>query len=179
MGCDFAVESCGSWSTGGGYFCDKDGTEGCTPDLVGKGQCVVNTYATALPPDNQYFSNPKQGGASSLADYCPYVTAYENGWCFDAANNDEFAIIDNAEYFSDNSRCFLSTLVKNIPFGGDEKPVCYETYCTGDNELNVRVGRNWYNCPSGASIRVVGYGGVLFCPVVCMHNFSHHIQLIF
>lgn len=171
MGCDFAQKSCQYWPTQNGYFCEKNGVVGCTPDYVGKGQCVLDTYPNALPSDTQYFTDPEKGGGSRLADFCPYVTAYDSGWCFETDMNTELSIIDDGEYFSPASRCFVSTLAKSLPFGGEKKPVCYETYCTGNNELKVRVGRYWYDCPAGSAIPVVGFGGLLTCPSVCTDSF--------
>ena len=45
--------------------------DGCTPDHKAKGYCNAGTYASNLPSEYQYFSNPKMGGSLEQADYCP------------------------------------------------------------------------------------------------------------
>ncbi|EKG07695.1 surface protease GP63, putative,metallopeptidase, putative, partial [Trypanosoma cruzi] len=51
----------------------------CTSDRLALGHCTIHLYDVPLPPQFQYFSNPKLGGDSeNLMDFCPYIETYAN-----------------------------------------------------------------------------------------------------
>ncbi|EKF28270.1 surface protease GP63, putative,metallopeptidase, putative, partial [Trypanosoma cruzi marinkellei] len=64
-------------------FCTvKRSLRSCTSDRLALGRCAMKLYDTPLPPQFQYFSNPKLGGASRfLMDFCPYIEKYANTGC--------------------------------------------------------------------------------------------------
>jgi len=165
MGCEFVEQACSSWpSSYNGYFCTSNGKQGCTSDYQAKGECQIST-ASNVPPVYQYFSDPSEIGSYDLPDYCPLVWGYENGWCFDPSSVTA-GIVDMGESFSHNSRCFTSSLAKGLALAGPSNPACYESYCTGPQELRVKIGSYWYLCPAGSNIKIIGFGGTLSCPPI-------------
>jgi hypothetical protein len=68
------------------------------------------------------------------------------------------------EVFGANSRCYQSSLLKDLPIGSSTTATCYESFCTGPNELRVKIDSYYYLCPPGSSISVIGYGGTIQCP---------------
>ena len=119
-----------------------------------------------MPSKYQYFSDPYKVGSYDLPDYCPVTWGYENGWCFDvgAATSN---VVSMGESFTQNSRCFTSSLAKGLALAGSTTSACYETYCTAPQELRVKINGYWYQCPAGSNIKVIGFGGTLTCPRVC------------
>jgi hypothetical protein len=164
MGCDFVHRGCNNWPSGyNGYFCSSAGKQGCTADYQAKGECQIGTASNLPPAIYQYFSDPYKLGSYDLPDYCPVTWGYENGWCFDSGSKNQ-GITDMGESFNSNSRCFTSSLAKGLALAGPTNPSCYETYCTGPEELRVKIGGYWYICPAGSEIKIIGFGGTLSCP---------------
>lgn len=170
MGCDFTNRGCNNWPRYQGYFCSDNDKKGCTADYQAKGVCQIASATVAT--EYQYFSDPNRVGAYDLPDFCPLTWGYENGWCFDS-NAGGTSLVNKGEVFGENSRCFDSSLVKDLPLGGSTDTACYETYCTGPQELRLKIGDYWYLCPPGSEIKVVGFGGVVKCPPVCF-NILHY-----
>lgn len=162
MGCDFTNRGCDKWPKNPGYFCSENNAKGCTADYQAKGSCQIGTGTVST--DYQYFpDNPTKVGFYDLPDFCPVTWGFENGWCFDS-NAVSSSLVDKGEVFGENSRCFDSSLVKDLPLGGGSDATCYETYCTAPNELRLKIGDYWYLCPPGSEIKIVGFGGVVKCP---------------
>ncbi len=169
MGCDFVLKSCPSWPAGQGYFCTEPDKAGCTADYQAKGYCQIGTGN--VPADYQYFSSsPTEVGAQDLPDYCPLYWGYSNGWCFDTSNTPN--VVNNGETYSDNARCYQSSLLKGLPIASPTAMTCYDTFCTGPSELRVKVDSYYYDCPPNADISVIGYGGTISCPGVCLSILS-------
>lgn len=163
QGCDFALRSCPNWPSGyQGYFCTTNNQAGCTADYQAKGVCQISE-ATGVPSMYQYFSDPGEIGSYDLPDYCPVYWGYDNGWCFDTTQTTS-NIVNQGETFGADSKCYTSSLLKDLPVGGTTTQVCYTSACTAPTELRVKVGSYWYLCPPGSSIEVIGYGGTLDCP---------------
>ncbi|KAF5226102.1 surface protease GP63 [Trypanosoma cruzi] len=54
----------------------------CTSDRLALGHCAMKFYGAPLPPQFQYFSNPKLGGVPDLLmDFCPYIRPNANTGC--------------------------------------------------------------------------------------------------
>jgi len=163
MGCEFTNQGCNNWPTDyNGYFCTDNNKDGCTSDYQAKGECQISS-ATNVPTMYQYFSDPTLIGSYDLPDYCPLTWGYSNGWCFDSGAATK-SIFNMGETFSANSRCFSSSLAKDLIVAGTTAAACYETYCTGPDELRVKIGGYYYLCPAGANIKIIDFGGTLSCP---------------
>ena len=108
-GCSFINDPCVS-SSGAHQpgFCSTPGEEGCTPDFLAKGHCHVATYSADLPAPFRYFADPRTGGASQTADFCPYFAAYSNGACSATVNAPSANY--RAETFGSGARCFSTSL---------------------------------------------------------------------
>eukprot|EP00026_Physarum_polycephalum_P003914 Phypoly_transcript_03931.p1 GENE.Phypoly_transcript_03931~~Phypoly_transcript_03931.p1 ORF type:complete len:512 (+),score=61.32 Phypoly_transcript_03931:3-1538(+) len=139
MGCDFVNRACQNWPTSyNGYFCTSNGKQGCSSDFQAKGECQIGS-ASNVPTTYQYFPDPSEVGSYDLPDYCPVTWGYDNGWCFDSSAASS-SIVSMGESFTQNSRCFMSSLAKGLALAGATNPGCYETYCTA---LGVIKGLIW------------------------------------
>ena len=97
LGCGFALEKCtgkawvAPWEDNTAreakvlqtsyspYFCVETNENVCTFDRTARGLCGTMQFLK-IGPDFQYFSSGAVGGASELADFCPYVRAYASQW---------------------------------------------------------------------------------------------------
>ncbi|KAF8279824.1 putative surface protease GP63 [Trypanosoma cruzi] len=133
----------------------------CTSDRLGLGHCTIELYDAPLPPQFQYFSNPKLGGESDhLMDFCPYIETYVNTWCTDGE-----ATVMRWSRVGPTSKCLKGDgLTDSRGFIGD---VCAEVSCD-KGEVSVRyLGDDaWHKCPEGSSITPTGLftGGRILCP---------------
>jgi hypothetical protein len=59
------------------------------------------------------------------------------GWCDDEDNNQVPALLDAGELFCPQCRCFESSLIKEFPFGGSRRLVCYKMECAGVSDMRV------------------------------------------
>lgn len=77
MGCQFVSSSCYNWTEAQGG-CKLEGKCGCFLDLSAKALCSLTRFDSDLPKKYQYFNDPRVGGSSSLADYCPIFSGYRD-----------------------------------------------------------------------------------------------------
>ena len=153
-----------------------------------------DAYEKLLPEyDGQYI-----GGYISHADYCPigFKSFEENKFGYLIGNckygngnyglyiqytNSITGIIttglpngylseDFGEIYSDNSFCFMNTLVpdnsKNIfsLFGSVFHPLCFPSFCSSES-LTIKIYNQYIVCPrQGGNVEVKGYQGLLLCP---------------
>ncbi|GAB1221357.1 LOW QUALITY PROTEIN: hypothetical protein ENUP19_0079G0048 [Entamoeba nuttalli] len=113
-----------------------------------------------LPKIYQNYEDPTKGGMIELMDYCIHTTLVSGGQLYLSTENiASLSFLDRGSSYGKDSRCFSSSLMKySIPISDFS---CYRVKCTEDIELNVNG--NWILCPSGESISVTGYGGVITC----------------
>ena len=73
------------------------------------------------------------------------------------------------EKYSDNSFCYLSSLIKNNKTDeelllGHTRAICFETFCSSKS-LTIKIGEDFIVCPrAGGKIEVNDYEGYLLCP---------------
>ncbi|RNC49149.1 GP63 group I member a protein [Trypanosoma cruzi] len=133
----------------------------CTSDRLGLGHCTIELYDAPLPPQYQYFSNPKLGGSPGFfMDFCPYIEAYFNTWCTDGE-----ADVMRGSRVGPTSKCLKGDGLAD--FMGRIGDVCAEVSCD-KGEVSVRyLGDDaWHKCPEGSSITPTGLftGGRILCP---------------
>ena len=149
----------------------------------------------SLPKEYQYFSEPGIGGWGA-ADYCPLpgnhyeeeIDVYYPGICSGEESGVYGAQIpyptsdDNIEYYtneelspltgeeiSDESFCFLSSLIRNDisdieNYSSVIRANCYIIFCS-EKSLTLKINDDYVVCPrSGGKIKVDGYEGYLLCP---------------
>eukprot|EP01112_Ceratiomyxa_fruticulosa_P003998 TRINITY_DN1431_c0_g2_i1.p1 TRINITY_DN1431_c0_g2~~TRINITY_DN1431_c0_g2_i1.p1 ORF type:complete len:772 (+),score=119.03 TRINITY_DN1431_c0_g2_i1:195-2318(+) len=168
LGCSFSTGPCSSWPTEG-YFCAETDAIDCTFDRQAKGVCGLRQPITAVPTYYEYL-NSGLIGPSDLADECPYFVAPTNSWCTDTEYSGGTLNSLYGEVYGPSSRCFTSSLVKDVPVSPSSSYRCYPTACLSSTELRVNFDDLWYDCPSGRNIKISGYGGSLLCPstgVIC------------
>ncbi|EAN91492.1 surface protease GP63, putative [Trypanosoma cruzi] len=133
----------------------------CTSDRLALGYCTIELHDAPLPPQFQYFLNPKLGGAPDLLmDFCPYIETYANTSC---SNGD--ATVMRGSRVGPTSKCLKGDgLADFVGFIGD---VCAEVSCE-KGEVSVRyLGDDaWHKCPEGGSITPTGLfmQGRILCP---------------
>ncbi|RNF08927.1 surface protease GP63, partial [Trypanosoma cruzi] len=133
----------------------------CTSDRLALGRCTIHLYDAPLPPQFQYFSNPKLGGESeNLMDFCPYIEKHDGTWC---SNGN--ATLMRGSRVGPTSECLKGDgLADSRGFIGD---VCAEVSCD-KGEVSVRyLGDDaWHKCPEGSSITPAGLftRGRILCP---------------
>ncbi|RNC48187.1 GP63 group I member a protein [Trypanosoma cruzi] len=133
----------------------------CTSDRLALGYCAMKLYDAPLPPQYQYFSNPKLGGApNTLMDFCPYIRPRSETRC---SNGD--ATVMRGSRVGPKSRCLKGDGLAD--FMGRIGDVCAEVSC-GKGEVSVRHlgGDAWHKCPEGSSITPAGLfkRGRILCP---------------
>ena len=153
-------------------------------------------YYDEIPSEYQYFNDTFIGGLSS-ADYCPVfqndnneeIYGYYIGHCSNKGSGQYGSKIkyynkdDNTtsyyisqelesiigEKYSDNSFCYLSSLVKKtninyLLYSKTIRPVCFETFCSSKS-LSIKINDDYIVCPrEGGKITVSNYDGYLLCP---------------
>ncbi|EKF27480.1 surface protease GP63, putative,metallopeptidase, putative, partial [Trypanosoma cruzi marinkellei] len=105
-------------------FCTvKRSLRSCTSDRLGLGYCALKLYDAPLPPQYQYFSDPKLGGASDrLMDFCPYIELSDNAKC----SNGNATVIRGSRV-GPRSKCLKGDgLADSMGLTGD---VCAEVSC--------------------------------------------------
>ncbi|EAN87821.1 putative surface protease GP63 [Trypanosoma cruzi] len=133
----------------------------CTSDRLALGHCAMELYGAPLPPQFQYFSNPKLGGVPGfLMDFCPYIETYVNTGCSDGN-----ATAMRGSRVGPRSKCLKGDgLADSEGLVGD---VCAEVSCD-KGEVRVRyLGDDaWHKCPEGSSITPAGLfmQGRILCP---------------
>ncbi len=101
-------------------------------------------------------------------DGCSYIFTFDNLWCIEPGTTRAGGILninyDSGESFTPASRCFTSSLIRNIPTGAIPIDLCYPTACAGPNRLKVVLDGFHYPCAPGTSISILNFGGSLTCP---------------
>ncbi|KAJ1137260.1 hypothetical protein NDU88_003673 [Pleurodeles waltl] len=149
-GADFGLTStCGKNSSK--YFCTGSGS-GCHYMHLHKGRCSTDPFL----------------------DGCRMYKPLTNGSeCWLEGNHVQMDSENNfGEIYHADSRCFFSTLIKEVPLLQGPSPAsemvhgcCYLHRCVAQSEYQVKVaGSPWLSCPAGTSIQVPGYRGQLLCP---------------
>jgi len=172
-GCNFALNKCltagTTPTTAFSEFCTSSTTGGCTFDHTAIGMCNVGSYTSALPSYFQYWtSSTTTGGTGLTMDACPYIAAYSNLWCTDAAdqpinNYRGESYVTQVYPNSPASRCFDSTLFSRSYTVSTTatNAGCYAFYCnTTAYVLYVKISAAkgftaasaWYACTDGGTI---------------------------
>ncbi|KAF8295947.1 putative surface protease GP63 [Trypanosoma cruzi] len=133
----------------------------CTSDRLALGHCAMKFYDAPLPPQFQYFSNPKLGGVPDLLmDFCPYIRPNIKTRC---SNGD--ATVMRGSRVGPRSKCLKGDGIAD--FMGPVGDVCAEVSCD-KGEVSVRYlgDDKWHKCPEGSSITPAGLftGGRILCP---------------
>ncbi|EKE40192.1 cell surface protease gp63, putative [Entamoeba nuttalli P19] len=154
---------CSNWPTQAPYYGETQ-ARGCTPDRGAIGICDTSVRKD-LPKIYQNYEDPTKGGMIELMDYCIHTTLVSGGQCYEKSvlsteNIASLSFLDRGSSYGKDSRCFSSSLMKySIPISDFS---CYRVKCV-DRGYRVNVNGNWILCPSGESISVTGYGGVITC----------------
>ena len=153
-------------------------------------------YKNEIPIEYQYYNNSFLGGYTP-ADYCPVASnypdpndnAYYIGHCsnkgsgnygmlipyYNEKTNQTFAIQSkylqtiNGEKYSENSFCYLSSLIKKTKtnetyLSETIRAVCYETFCSSKS-WTIKIDNDYFVCPrEGGKIKVINYDGYFLCP---------------
>eukprot|EP00727_Mastigamoeba_balamuthi_P007086 m51a1_g2999 hypothetical protein (542) ;mRNA; f:769502-771693 len=156
LGCKMLDTSCTKWPSP--YFCKSDGGQRtCTTNLMGIGKCRVITYEDDLALQFQHLKNTKQGGDSTLADYCPQVSARH------VTALDEFEICTDASSSASRSSVGAQHCPECRCIDAQGGPACLQTNCTADGRLVVVVKGAEVVCPDGGGS--TGVGGLrITCP---------------
>mmetsp|Transcript_6307 Transcript_6307/g.14373 ORF Transcript_6307/g.14373 Transcript_6307/m.14373 type:complete len:815 (+) Transcript_6307:34-2478(+) len=183
QGCNFAMAKCVDAGTPVSHlFCSSSADVSCSLDRRSVLGCGIQS-ASAVPPVYQY--TPDNGlGFSASADYCPhYAIRYNNRVC---ANPESITLpYTNVnfmrEVFSASSRCFMSTLHKDVAVAGgayvadssdfaSERPTCYEVVCDSNGqsyEIKIADGSSTSSlgiCQAdGQTLTLAGAGGRVIC----------------
>ncbi|KAF8291252.1 putative surface protease GP63 [Trypanosoma cruzi] len=143
-------------------FCTvKSSLLSCTSDRLALGRCTIYLYDAPLPPQFQYFSDPKLGGAlNTLMDFCPYIRPNIKTRC---SNGN--ATVMRGSRVGPKSKCLKGDgLADSTGFTGD---VCAEVSCE-KGEVSVRYlgDDTWHKCPEGSSITPTAFftEGRILCP---------------
>ncbi|XP_065185667.1 leishmanolysin-like peptidase [Sycon ciliatum] len=197
-GCDFVSQSCGSWmtarnSTGVQPFCLNLATESrrffCNVDHSAKAVCNLAQFTTGLPTLYRYMTpallpgvDPsllsRYGGGTSIADFCPYYTAFKDSVsgkrteCYESKNAPTNSL--SLEFYGAGSRCIThgrpwsnGQFVQST-FGSG----CYQTFCSAPSSITIRVGSQDIDCTgrAGAEVAIsqtsdgLQYTGSIVCP---------------
>ena len=180
-GCDFLNEKCIKDSQPlFDEFCVTKNEPKCTYSRTMKAKCYIIDYADDLPPEYQYFSNPKTGGFTPT-DYCPISIDF-------SSSSDQYPMSckvgtsslsrEYNEYIGDNSFCFLSSLLPSSSSTSVSSlnTICYQVECDSSNKnIIVKVGSNRITCPTegGNLTNPSGFKGNIECPKyedICPQN---------
>mmetsp|Transcript_5802 Transcript_5802/g.22002 ORF Transcript_5802/g.22002 Transcript_5802/m.22002 type:complete len:565 (-) Transcript_5802:38-1732(-) len=179
QGCNFATEKCISSgkAEGTNHFCTSTGQEvRCAQNLRGFGLCSTTSYTSDLPASYQYFSNAKNGGSTSLMDYCPVYDTFnwQSGGIYPAGQslctNPDGGPSQNTrgENYGSNSRCAVNTLLGQ-QFSGESSAAyggCFQFDCRA-SDVRVLIGDTFVKCgktEAGVAKSATGFKGNLYCP---------------
>ena len=116
-----------------------------------------------------------KGNRGEYGSIIRYLNNTNTSNASNTSNNEElyFRSIDIqsiiGEKYSDNSFCYLSSLIKNGKnyyniFSKTVRSVCYETFCSS-RSLTIKIDNDYIVCPrEGGKIKVTNYEGYLLCP---------------
>ena len=180
------------------YFNQNDAnTPSCSSGRQSRTYNLLWKYTNIIPKDFQYYNQKDLGGFSS-ADYCPVslshpdeeeVNSHYVGHCSNKGSGEYGSLIAHfnsdtnttshykssdlksilGEQYSDNSFCYLSSLVKNTKsdykfYSQTVRAVCFETFCSSKS-LTVKINEDYIVCPrAGGKIKISNYEGYLLCP---------------
>ena len=181
-GCSFLMEKCNTVGGGRGtHFCFNR-EKACAPDRLGVGVCNYVEYSSPLPLPFQY-DNPFYGGICDIADYCPFVQAYDDYVCVNPSLEGLSGIRSSqvGDVFSSESRCFNTfDLDGTLKKGGlrhsrlrsslnSTGQRCLRVRCVrGALQLSVGKSIKWLRCPANGSSGIIeatdGYSGRIECP---------------
>jgi len=189
MGCSFLTQRCEQWSKSSGYFCDStevidaDNSRYCLYDSTRKAACTVVSYNTALPERYRHIKGyANMGSSDEWRDYCPMPRVMSGDNCatksssVNAAKNTK----KYGEQYGSNSKCFISSVNRDIYALKEQYARCYETACgpmeqqQGTTQsvtyLFIKVGDSiWRKCPlEGGAITndFDRFSGQVICPHV-------------
>ncbi|KAM9335554.1 ciliated left-right organizer metallopeptidase [Symphorus nematophorus] len=129
------------------FFCNGGGF-GCHYLHLHKGECQTDQYLEG----------------------CRVYKPLKNGSeCWKEENGRQSAEEEwSGEIFGFSSRCFLSSLTRQVEFlvfSSSVEGRCYRHRCTGPNRYQIQVsGSEWVDCPAGGSTQIKGYQGLVSCP---------------
>eukprot|EP00486_Rosalina_sp_Unknown_P006084 CAMPEP_0201575792 /NCGR_PEP_ID=MMETSP0190_2-20130828/21209_1 /ASSEMBLY_ACC=CAM_ASM_000263 /TAXON_ID=37353 /ORGANISM="Rosalina sp." /LENGTH=775 /DNA_ID=CAMNT_0048005865 /DNA_START=9 /DNA_END=2333 /DNA_ORIENTATION=+ len=125
-------------------FCAEQISKTCGEAQIAKSYCPIVEYTAALPQNEQYFDDPKDGGDTVYSDFCPIIKAYSNGDCRLWSDNDADAsdfgtggTEDLGGLISGTSKCLDVTDSTNEQ--NDDTNACYPTVCFR-NSIGEYVG---------------------------------------
>ncbi|EAR96056.1 leishmanolysin family protein (macronuclear) [Tetrahymena thermophila SB210] len=150
-GCDFVLQECNS-TNNKNEFCSKESEK---PE----NQC--DFYGNGV-------SNCESG--KFLDNNCMQRVVDDRGYCFDPVKNSKSSTLYTnyyGQYFGENSKCFMSTLVQKIVGSTYElQGSCYKYECIEQsNMLKVWVGNESAICSkNGEKLTFNKYNGYLLCP---------------
>jgi hypothetical protein len=103
-------------------------------------------------------------------DGCSYINAFSNLQCTETntqrpQNPLISSVYDTGEIFSPASRCFSSSLARDLPTPGLTQDLCYSVVCAGPARLKLVFNNFHYSCAPGLTLQVDNFGGSLACPV--------------
>ena len=170
-GCGFFDNKCLSneKTVNESMWCDKDSKWGCDFFALNKGGCSMKNYSSSLPASMQYFSTSAVlGGKDQYNDYCPYHMPLTNGKCRGGGAATTFTFTNSHEVIGQNSRCFVSTLMKKpnkVSASTTVYAACYEVLSCNSTRVTVKVGNETVYCPyDGSNITLSGWNGWFVCP---------------
>lgn len=133
----------------------------CDATHTYKGFCALQQNLS-LPLEFQYFSDPKTGGTDSLLDHCPIVVPEPDGSCRVGTLKDPETY---GEEVCDNCRCLEGTYTPQLTNSTMHHHAgCHKVTCNGNTAV-IHIGGEVAHCtPSGGSVKVRGYNGLLYCP---------------
>ncbi|KAK7199074.1 major surface protease gp63 [Novymonas esmeraldas] len=120
----------------------------CASDRLSVGYCKLVNHPRPLPPQFQYFSDPKLGGEDDEMDYCPYVEPFSETRCFFDGS------FLNGSVYGAMSRCF------DAPAGFAESGrssaqygLCAKVHCaTTTYSVKVKGATTHTRCPPGTTL---------------------------
>eukprot|EP01065_Artemidia_motanka_P042691 TRINITY_DN5771_c0_g1_i1.p1 TRINITY_DN5771_c0_g1~~TRINITY_DN5771_c0_g1_i1.p1 ORF type:complete len:2086 (+),score=468.12 TRINITY_DN5771_c0_g1_i1:39-6260(+) len=197
-GCSFIDARCNAASVRGPEFCFptdselSDPSNQCSFTLRALGLCAVSKYSADLPVADQYFSDPKLGGALASMDYCPYVSA--GALCTDtdtatakctaissasACNADRDCVHlggrclsyrngVHGEVLGNQSRCFAGSLLgKEFVFSGRTGARCFGVACESAGGVSGYARIPGYCATGGSTLGSTTAVAATECSVQC------------
>ena len=172
-------------------------TPSCSSGRQSRTYNILWEYNSKITTKYQYYNHKYLGGLPT-ADYCPVshshpkeeeINSHYVGHCSNKGSGEYGSLIAHyntdtntisyyksndlesilGEKYSDNSFCYLSSLVKNTKsnyefYSKTVRAVCFETFCSSKS-LTVKINEDYIVCPrAGGKINVTNYEGYLLCP---------------
>jgi hypothetical protein len=177
-GCRFLNSTCSSSvNSYSDEFCSKSKPYApmCTAGHMSRAVCYITDKYSNIDPNYRYFNGASNVGGLELPDFCPVAAAptnMTNYLPYNCVSGLYRAPAELNEKIGENSRCFMSSLVKDnlynlLPTGyKSTSALCYEHQCDFANRvLTVKVGDLSLPCPyQGGEVKADGYRGSLKCP---------------